>query len=438
VSRPDPASSARSRDRAIASLLASALASNTAYAAIGTVLGLQVYTISHRELDLGLLGMAQFAPAFLLVLVTGNVADRVDRALICSIGQLGQAAVAGLLLLATQLGVDSVLPIFAIVVVFGTARAFVSAAQGPLPADIVTADRLPWLTARRSLASRPGLIIGPVLGGALFAVDNRLPYVAIGGLYLLAAALLWLIHLERRHIQRPARPAGPPMTAGAYLRESLEGLRVIGRTPLLLGAISLDLFAVLFGGAVALLPALAEERLGADAVGLGVLRGAAGVGSGLVLLALAVRPVERRVGRVLLVSIGIFGAATLVLGATTEFVVAVVAMAVLSGADSISVFIRSNLVPLGSPRGARGRVAAVESLFVGASNELGAFESGATGQLFGAPAAVVLGGAATLAVVGAYATFVPALLSLDRYPVPDDEPAGDDEPARGAVLPDLQ
>jgi predicted MFS family arabinose efflux permease len=186
--------------------------------------------------------------------------------------------------------------------------------------------------------------------------------------------------------------------------------------PILLGAISLDLFAVLFGGAVALLPAIAENRLGVGAVGLGLLRAAIGIGAGSVTLFLVVRPVRRRVGRTLLLTVALFGVGTIALGVTTNFAVAFVALMVLSGADSVSVFIRSTLVPLVTPPDKRGRVLAVEAVFIGASNELGAFESGVVGQLLGAPAAVVLGGVGTLVVAALWWGLFPALRNVDRFP----------------------
>jgi predicted MFS family arabinose efflux permease len=201
------------------------------------------------------------------------------------------------------------------------------------------------------------------------------------------------------------------------MHEAVEGVRFVRSQPILLGAISLDLFAVLFGGAVALLPAIAENRLGVGAVGLGLLRAAIGIGAGAVTLFLVVRPVKRRVGRTLLLTVALFGVGTIALGATTNFAVAFVALMVLSGADSVSVFIRSTLVPLVTPPEKRGRVLAVEAVFIGASNELGAFESGVVGQLFGAPVAVVLGGVGTLVVAALWWGLFPALRNVDRFPV---------------------
>ncbi len=200
------------------------------------------------------------------------------------------------------------------------------------------------------------------------------------------------------------------------VHEAVEGLRFVRSRPILFGAISLDLFAVLFGGAVALLPAIAEDRLGVGAVGLGWLRAAVGIGAGLVTILLAWKPVSHRVGRTLLVSVALFGVGTIVLGLTTSFVVAFVALLFLSGADAVSVFIRSTLVPLATPADKRGRVLAVEAVFIGASNELGAFESGVAGQLLGPGVAVVLGGVATLAVAALWWGLFPGLRSVDGFP----------------------
>jgi predicted MFS family arabinose efflux permease len=206
--------------------------------------------------------------------------------------------------------------------------------------------------------------------------------------------------------------------AGTGLRDALEGFRFIRGHQVLLGAISLDLFAVLFGGAVALLPAIAEERLGVGAVGLGWLRAAGGIGAGLTTLVLAVRPVRRRIGRTLLAVVAVFGVFSIVLGATTSFAVAFLAMAVLSGADAVSVFIRTTLVPLVTPPDRRGRVLAVENVFIGASNQGGDFESGVAGELLGASGAIVLGGAGTLVVAVGWWFLFPSLRDVDEFPAP--------------------
>lgn len=398
------------------------------------MLGKQVYDLTGRELDLGLLGLAEFAPAALLVLVTGSVADRFDRRRVAAVGTVGEALVA--VGLAWYAGTDptAVGPIFALAFAFGVARAFAAPAARSLPADTVPSDRLPWLVARFSGAWQAALIFGPVLGGFLYTADIRLPYVVSGALLLGSAGAVLLVARPRSSQARVPTAASPSAalqeaavepvvghaasaeTPKAGWRDAIEGLRFIRHRPVLLGAISLDLFAVLFGGAVALLPAIATDRLGVDAVGLGWLRAAGGLGAGGVTLLLAIRPVRRRVGRTLLVVVAGFGLATIALGLTRSFVVAFVALALLSGADAVSVFIRATLVPLVTPDDKRGRVLAVENVFIGASNELGAFESGVVGQLLGPSAAIVLGGFATLVVAGGWWFLFPGLRDVDHFP----------------------
>ncbi|MEA3216937.1 MAG: hypothetical protein QOJ19_3093 [Acidimicrobiia bacterium] len=410
-------------------LLVAMFCSSSAAFMVVTALGKQVYDLTGRELDLGFLGLAEFAPAAVLVLVTGSVADRFDRRRVTSVAAVGEA-LCGLALAAyTHTGSDEVLPIFALVVAFGVARAFIAPSSRSLPADIVPARHLPWLVARTSIAWQSAIIVGPVLGGSLYAVDERLPYLAMAALLLVTAISINFVRVlpDRQAEQPPGRSASAPdhataataPTAGparAMLHDALEGLRFIRGHPILLGAISLDLFAVLFGGAVALLPAIAENRLGVGAVGFGWLRAAGGIGAAVVTIALARKPLTRHVGRTLLAVVAAFGVFTIVLGVTHNFVVAFIAMAALSGADAVSVFIRSTLVPLVVTPDRRGRVLAVENVFIGASNELGAFESGLAGQLLGTGGAVVLGGAATLAVAAGWWVFFPALRDVDRFP----------------------
>jgi MFS family permease len=414
-----------SQTRSVVALLSSVFCSSAALALLTTVLGKQVFDLTGSELSLGLLGLAEFAPAALLVFVTGTLADRVERRKLAACGLGAQAVTIGALSWYSGTKPTSTLPIFLLVIGFGTAGAFSTPATRALPADTVRAERLPWLTARQSAAWQGASIVGPVVGGFLYVVNVRAPYVMGAGLVLVAAVLILFVQPYRRYVP-VTRPRGG-------LREAVEGVRFVRSQPILLGAISLDLFAVLFGGAVALLPAIAETRLGAGAVGLGVLRAAVGIGAGSVTLFLTVRPVARRVGRVLLVTVAVFGVGTIVLGATTSFVIAFVALAALSGADSISVFIRSTLVPLVTPNEKRGRVLAVEAVFIGASNELGAFESGVVGQLLGPAVAIVLGGAATLAIAGLWWSVFPALRNVDRFPAGVDRAGPEPDPARGST-----
>ncbi len=420
--------------RSVIALLASVLCSSTAMGVLTVVLGKQVFDLTGRELDLGLLGLAEFLPSALLVFVTGPLADRFDRRRIAS--SAITIEIVFVIALAWYAGTEptSALPIFLLVVGYGTARVFAFPASRALPADTVPAARLPWLVARQSICWQAASIVGPVLGGFLYVVDVRLPFVVAAGLLVVAAVAISLVQPLYRGapepvaseavetelgpvaVGEPAEGAVATRTRREGMRDALEGLRFVRSQPVLLGAISLDLVAVLFGGAVALLPAIAEDRLGVGAVGLGWLRAAVGIGAAAVTLVLAVKPVTRRVGATMLAAVAVFGAGTIVLGVTTSFVIAFVALAILSGADAVSVFIRGTLVPLVTPPDKRGRVLAVETVFIGASNELGAFESGVAGQLLGPAAAVVLGGAVTLAIAVSWGRLFPALRVVDRFP----------------------
>ncbi len=429
-----------------------------------TALGILLYDLSGRDLDLGLLGLAEFLPAMALMTVTGSFADRYDRRRIVSIGLFGEMICCAALAWYAGSGNRQTLPIFALVLVFGTARAFVNPAIRSMPADFAPDGGLPRLTAFNIAGWQTSVIIGPVLAGFLYVASPSWPFIACivltaGG----AIVIRFAPRMEHRHgepsINSPAsaalvdladeaRPAelldataeafahtldhtlhdskstgtnsGGTDSTGEEPRsrwhEASEGFRVIKGNPILLGAISMDLFAVLFGGAVALLPAIASKRLHVDAVGLGWLRAAGGIGAATVTFWLSARPLRRRIGPTLFVVVALFGIFTIVLGVTHNFTVAFLAMLLLSAVDSVSVFIRGTLVPLVTPSAARGRVMAVEGVFLGASNELGAFESGVAGQLFGTGPAVVLGGIATLGVVAVWTIFFPALARVDRFP----------------------
>jgi MFS family permease len=408
--------------------------------ALTTILGKQVYDLTDSELALGILGLVEFLPSLLLVLVSGSLADRVDRRRLASVALLFEAGAAGALAWYAHTDPTSATPIFLMVLWFGVARAFAAPAVRSMPADLVPYETLPWLTVRYSGTWQLSAILGPVVGGVLYAVDPVLPFVAVTGLFLVAAfgitTVRYAAHARRRAALAVAEPldaiepaeldkdeitAAPsasaaPESAGNRLHEALEGYRFVRREPVLLGAITLDLMAVLFGGAIALLPAIAEDRLGVGAVGLGWLRAATGIGAALMTLGLAWKPVQRHIGVVLLCAVGVFGVFTVVLGLTTSFAVAFVALAFLSAADAISVFVRATLVPLITPDQVRGRVLALEMVLIGASNELGAFESGVTGQLLGPAAAVVIGGAASVLVAIGWWFGFPDLRRMDRFP----------------------
>jgi MFS family permease len=306
-------------------------------------------------------------------------------------------------------GPTSIVPIFLNVMVYGTARAFLAPAQRSLGPSIAPPFALSRVIAFNSSTWQIASIVAPALGGILYATGRTLPFAVAAGIVATAIVVIATMHVpavRRTTVDEQVRPS---------FGSAVAGLRLIRREPILFGAISLDLFAVLFGGAVALIPAIATDRLGVDASGQGYLRAAGGAGAALCAITLAVRPFGRHVGRWLFVSVAVFGAATVALGATRTFWVAMAAMAVLSCADMISVYVRSTLVPLATPEDTRGRVLAVEQVFIGASNELGAFQSGVAATLLGVPLAVMGGGVATIVVVALWWRFFPQLRDVDRF-----------------------
>lgn len=394
------------RDRSVRLILSATFLHAGAVIAQFTALGKLVYDITGRELDLGWLGLAEFAPVLLLVTVTGSVADRFDRRRVAVVFLTGEALCALALAWYASTGPTAVGPIYVIGVVFGTCRAFAAPATRSMPVNVAPDGALPRVTALSSTSWQLSSIVGPVVGGVAYAVGPSWPFVVAATMVMGSALCIGVVSFRRKQEIRTERPT---------LHSALEGFRFVRRTPLLLGAIALDLFAVLFGGAVALLPALVDKRLGGGAVGLGFLRAAGGIGAGVTALYLAWRPISRRVGRTLLVAVGVFGVGTVLLGATRQYWVAFVAMVVLMGADMVSVFIRGTIVPLATPDEMRGRVLAVENVFIGGSNELGAWESGMAGQALGASWAVAGGGFACLVIVGAWWVGFPALRDVDRF-----------------------
>ncbi len=395
-------------DRSIVRFLVTGVASSVGMFLQAAALGKQLYDITDSELALGLLGLVEFLPGLILLPLTGSAADRFDRRRIVAIGLAVEAATAVVFVLYATTQPTSALPLFAVAALFGTARAFVSPAFRSLPPLLAPPGGLPRLMALSAATWQFGLIAGPAASGFLYDIGPAVPYAVTAGCFGVGGLTSLTLTTRRPQHRTPAdeRPS---------LHHALEGLRFIRHRPVLFGAISLDLFAVLFGGAIALLPAIAEDRLGVGNVGYGWLRAAPGIGAVLLTALLAIRPLSRRVGRTLYVVVAVFGAATIVFGATTSYAVAFVALIVLSGADAISIFIRNTIVPLATPDHMRGRVMAVENVFIGASNELGAFESGVASTLLGVGPAVVLGGFLTLGVVGIWWFAFPALRDVDRF-----------------------
>ena len=376
-----------------------------------TILGKQVFDMTGRPLYLGLLGLAEFVPAFLLAPITGMVADRFERRFVFAWGLGGEALASVGLFFYVATDPTSVLPIYGLVVAFGTARAFLMAVSRALPVDLAPAGARERTVALNVAAWQAGFIVGPVTFGFAFEIDPALPYLLAAGSSAAAIGLLMLV--PSGDVQRAALAAGAGVRSA--LAHALEGLRYVRRNRVVLGAISLDLFAVFMGGANALLPAIAEERLGVGAVGLGWLVAAAGIGASAVMVALSVRPIRRRVGPSLMAVVAAFGVGAVVLGLTRSYIVAFAALLVVGGADAVSVVIRSTIVPLATPEEVRGRVMAVEYVFIGGSSELGAFKSGVAGALLGVAGAVVFGGVGTLVVVAIWWLVFPELRHIDRY-----------------------
>ncbi|HEY1150200.1 MAG TPA: MFS transporter [Pseudoduganella sp.] len=369
-------------------------------------IGWQVYAQTHNLFYLGMIGLAQFAPFLMLILIAGHAADRYNRRNIitCCVG--AQLLTSLLLLTYTYSGVQAVWPVFAILVVFGSARAFMSPATQAVLVNMVPTEDFSRAVALSSSSFQVAVILGPTLGGLLYIYGPATVYTT-SALMLSGAVVLMLL-------TRPAPQA--TRNEPATWHSVLEGLRFVFSRPIVLGAISLDLFAVLFGGATALLPALAHDVLHIGPTGLGLLRTAPGAGAAACSIALAFWPITRRVGTWMFGGVAVFGVCTVILGTTTSFIVALAALLVMGAGDMISVYVRHLLVQFETPDAIRGRVSAVNSVFIGASNELGEFESGLTAGWFGLTRAVIFGGAATLVVTGLWTRLFPVLTQMDRFP----------------------
>ena len=384
---------------------------STGLAAIGqnvlvTVLFKQTFDITGDELDIGLIGLAQFVPAVLLVHVSGWVADRFDRRRVSALFLLARAACALALVVYSVHDPGTVWQLFTIAFVLGAADAMVVPARRSMAPLLVTPERFPRVVALGTATFTGSAIVGPVIGGLLYSLGPTTAYLLVATLQ--AAAIVPILSITFARV--PGR-----LTTRPSLSDALEGIRFVRRTPVVLGTISLDLFAVLFGGAVALIPAVAEERLGVGDIAYGWLRAAPGIGAAVTALWLASRPVRRRVGPTLLVVVGIFGAATAVFGLTRSYAVAFAALVVAAGADMVSMFIRGSIVPLVTPDDQLGRVTAVETVFSGASNELGAFESGVAARAVGLPWAIAGGGAITVLIAAGSAVMFPQLRRIDTF-----------------------
>lgn len=362
-----------------------------------------MYDITSSAWDLGLVGLFQFLPALLMTLPAGHLADRLHRGRIFAVCMLAQAGVALLLVVATQRGFATRELILAISVVLGVARAFQMPAQQALTPLLVPQQLLQSAIAVSSSGMQVAIICGPALGGLLYVTGATTVYLSCTVLLLLSGGLTLVVRYPHR-----------PSTLAASWGSVLAGVAFVWQRKLLLGATSLDLFAVLLGGATALLPIYARDILLTGPAGLGLLRAAPAVGALAMSLLLMRWPLQRRVGHRLLAAVAVFGLATVVFGLSTHFGLSLLALAITGAADNISVVTRLTLVQLETPDAMRGRVSAVNSIFIGASNQLGEFESGATAALFGPVGSVVAGGIGTVLVAAAWLRLFPALARRDR------------------------
>ncbi len=378
--------------------------SGTAAQMQAVALGWQLYALTHAPFALGLLGLAQFVPVAALVFVAGHVVDRHDRRLIGASCQAVQAVFAALLASLSFRHAAVPVALYALVFGAGAARAFEGPSLQAILPGLVPADAFSRAAAASSSVFQVATIAGPSLGGLLYGAGPGVAYAACATSFALAS-------LCTRRIPRP-RPV--PGRERPTLRSAFDGIGFIRRERAIGGAISLDLFAVLFGGATALLPIYAGPILHAGPIGLGLLRAAPAVGALAVSLTLARRPLGRRQGRTMFGAVALFGVATIVFGLSRSLTLSVLALAVLGAADVVSVVIRSTLIQLRTPDAMRGRVAAVNMLFIGSSNQLGEFESGTLASLLGTVPSVVVGGIATLAVTAIWAKWFPTLWTLDR------------------------
>jgi MFS family permease len=395
---PQPAWAAL-RHRGFALLWMSRLVATFATQIASVAVGWQVYDLTRDPFDLGLVGLVQFAPALLLVLVTGVAADRFNRRIIVALCQAVECLCAAALLVLTLSGRIEVIQVFAVLFVFGIVRAFLNPAQQSLVPNLVPPEALASAIALSSSTWQFATITGPVAGGLLYGLGAPVPYAVAAALFAIAVVLAILI-------PKPPQKIVPEPATWSSLS---AGFRYVWREKIVLGAISLDLFAVLLGGAMALLPVYARDILEVGPWGLGLLRSAIGIGSLAMALYLAFRPVRDHAGLIMFACVILFGLFILVFGVSELVWLSVLALAFAGAVDMVSVYIRHTLIQLWTPDAVRGRVSAVNTVFIGASNELGEFRAGTVAALIGVVPAVVVGAVGTVAIAVGWMFLFPEL-----------------------------
>ncbi len=368
--------------------------------------GWQIYQQTNNPLDLGLIGLAQFLPFALLILIAGHFADQWNRRWIVLTCFFIELLCGLLLLLFAREELTSVIPVFAVMALYGAARAFMMPAAQAILVNLVPTESLASAVALNSSLYHIAVIAAPPLGGALYLFGTETVYSVVT--VLLSMSVLLMLPIQVNFVANKREPMS--------LHRVLEGLQFVRSRPIILGALSLDLLAVLFGGATALLPAYASDVLHVDSVGLGLLRGAPALGATITGILLSFFPITRRVGAWMFTGVLIFGGATVLFGISEQFYVSLVALFLIGMGDMVSVYIRHILVQLETPDAIRGRVSAVNSVFIGASNELGEFESGMTAAFLGVVPAVIVGGCLTIGVTLVCVFAFPVLRKMDRFP----------------------
>jgi len=381
-------------------MLSTGLAIEMSFVAIGW----QVYAVRSNPLDLGLVGLAMFIPLPLLALPAGHLADRFPRRTLLAIATVLDVAVMLGLLAVTRAGADSTWPFFLLAFGTGVASALGAPASRALTPSLVPHEILVRALAMRSAVWEASVIVGPAIGGLVFALHSELVYGVAAGLSGISLVGIMLLRAGRDG----AGGSSPDLAS------VLGGVRLVRRTPVLFGAISLDLFAVMFGGAVALLPVFARDILDVGPAGLGVLRAAPAVGAVCAAIVMTRWPVRKRAGHTLLLVVGLYGITIVVFGLSQTMWLSLLALAAGGAVDMVSMVLRQTILPLVTPDDLLGRVNAVEMVFISASNELGAFESGVAAALLGAVPAVVIGGVVTIAIALSWSRFFPALARVDR------------------------
>jgi MFS family permease len=374
--------------------------------------GWQIYALTHRALDLGLVGLAQFLPGILLFLVAGQTADRLPRQRILQCCYVAFAFISALLLALTLRGLTSVWPVYAALVLNGVVRSFNGpAAQAFLPL-VVPEEVFPSAVALGSGVFQGAMVVGPMVGGLVYGLTGSPAPVYAGSVVSCLCAMVLMGRIRVQAVQRPRGIARPGVL--------LEGLRYLWRAKMTLGAVSLDMFAVLLGGAVALMPVYARDILKVGATGLGILRGSPGAGAVIMAMVLAHRPLKRHAGAIMLCCVAGFGACTVVFGLSRNVALSVAVLVVMGACDMVSVVVRHTLVQISTPDEMRGRVSAVNMVFIGTSNEVGQFESGVTAAWWGTVPAVVAGGLGTILIVVLWSRLFPELRRVNELqPTPN-------------------